>query len=268
MVWLSLRELAIRPISVSCPVATTIARPRPQVTPVPAKTIEDRSAIPVSGATAARAFVTGSDSPVNADSSSSSLSCAETRASAATRSPSRSTSRSPGTTSSTGTSRSRPSRITDAVGWIAFRNASTARSAPASCTKPSTALRTTIAAMTRASSCSPIRNETAVAASSSATSGSAICRAAIARYGGRSGTGSRLAPTSPSRRRAVDSSRPRLRSVAKSRARSASSLECDGTARSGRLVRATRRSLCWSITVLLQRLAARSCMGSRATEHP
>ena len=48
---------AIRPISVSCPVATTIARPRPHVTPVPANTIEDRSAITVSCATDAHAFV-------------------------------------------------------------------------------------------------------------------------------------------------------------------------------------------------------------------
>ena len=109
----SAARVAICPSSVRCPVATTIASPRPQATPVPAKTIEDRSAIAVSSATGADAFGTGTDSPVNADSSSSSRSCEARRASAATRSPSRNTSRSPGTTSSAGTSRSRPSRITD-----------------------------------------------------------------------------------------------------------------------------------------------------------
>jgi hypothetical protein len=69
--------------------------------------------------------------------------------------------------------------MTDAVGLIALRSASTARSAPASCTSPSTAFRSTIAAITAPSSRSPTNTETAAAATRSATSGSANWRAAI-----------------------------------------------------------------------------------------
>ena len=64
-------RLAIVPTSVSAPVAVTSARARPRVAPVPAKTIDVRSARAVSRPTAAALLAIGRDSPVRADSSSS-----------------------------------------------------------------------------------------------------------------------------------------------------------------------------------------------------
>ena len=138
---------AILPSSVARPVAVTIARPRPEETAVPLKTMFPWSAIPVSSPSGAPSFETGVLSPVRAASAIRSAIDSSTRASAGTVSPSSSRRTSPGTSSAVGTVRRSPSRRTRASGADMARSAATACSARLSWTKPRTPFRTTIARM-------------------------------------------------------------------------------------------------------------------------
>jgi hypothetical protein len=139
---------AMRPISVSMPVAVTTPRPRPRVTRVPFQSRLRRSARVSSGSdSASGAFSTATDSPVSADSSACSPSPASSRRSAGTPSPASSSTVSPGTSSLPGTVTAAPSRITRAVGTTSRRRAATARSARYSCTVPMIALSSTMTRM-------------------------------------------------------------------------------------------------------------------------
>ena len=124
---------AIRPISVSMPVAVTTARPRPLATAVPLNTMPSRSPSGVSGGSGATSFSTGSLSPVSDASATLRAAASTSRPSAATASPSASRSTSPGTTSVAGTSVASPSRSTVARGAAIRDSAATACSARASC---------------------------------------------------------------------------------------------------------------------------------------
>ena len=88
--WRSPISAAIRPIALAAPVAVTTARPRPRVTTVA------RGHDVVRASYARCCLVHGTDSPVRADSSTSSAAASTTAASAGTMSPSASTSTSPG----------------------------------------------------------------------------------------------------------------------------------------------------------------------------
>ena len=110
-------RLAIRPSSLSIPVATTTAAAWPAATTVPAWTIVARSPRGASAATvAAAAFSTDMLSPVSEASWSRSENDSTSRASAGTASPASSSIRSPGTISRAGIERAWPSRITFASG--------------------------------------------------------------------------------------------------------------------------------------------------------
>ena len=135
-------RVAIRPSSVCMPVRVTTVLASPPVQLVPLKT--RFSASSREPGTAGRAGcsadrLAGSDSPVNADRSSS-IVPSMIRASAQTRSPSAITSTSPGTRSRAAISRRTPSRTTRAVAGRKAANASTARSACISWTKANPAL--------------------------------------------------------------------------------------------------------------------------------
>ena len=168
---------ATRPISVRIPVATTTARPRPYVTVVPLNSMSTRSASAVSVGSASTHLSMGTLSPVSEASAARSAVDSITRASAGTVSPSSSSRTSPTTSSRAGMRRRSPSRTTVASAADIERRAATACSARDSCTKPSVALRSTIAMMAiasygRAASRSAIQSESeiAVAARSSRTS--------------------------------------------------------------------------------------------------
>ena len=128
-----------------------MARPRPEATAVPPKTMLLWSAIPASSSSGAPSLETGVLSPVRADSATRSAIDSSTRASAGSVSPSSSRRTSPGTSSAVGTIRCSPSRSTRAVGADMAASAATACSARLSCTKPSTPFRITIARMVSAS---------------------------------------------------------------------------------------------------------------------
>src|SRR3972149_6002983 len=90
----------MRPISVSAPVAVITNRPRPPTTSVPMCTRECRSERPAEArAVASAVFVTGRDSPVSNDSSTSRPWDSKTRPSAGTASPASTRITSPGTSS-------------------------------------------------------------------------------------------------------------------------------------------------------------------------
>ncbi len=160
----------MRPIWVSMPVAVTTARPRPETTAVPLKTMFRTSpgeeTLPPRGAAV---LATATDSPVRADSSAARACTARRRASALTRSPASSRRMSPGTTTSTVTVRAAPSRSIVARGAAIFFKASRERSARNSWTNPRRALASTITRMVRASAYSPRRAETKVAARRTST---------------------------------------------------------------------------------------------------
>ena len=163
---------SIAPNSLAWPVAVTRQSPLPCVTAVPPCTIDVRSASGVSTVTGATSFVTGSDSPVSADSSTSKDVVSNRRASAATRSPALTRRTSPGTILSAGISTSIPSRMTIADCVNACERASIARSATASCQNPNAPLTMRIEAIAIPSILSPIAMEMTAAATSNATSGS------------------------------------------------------------------------------------------------
>ncbi len=99
-------------------------------------------------ATGAGLLSTAVDSPVSEDSTTASAAHAASRASAATVSPRRAAARRRRTTSRAGTCRCAPSRSTVAVAALIRASAATAPSARRSWTRPSTALATTITAIT------------------------------------------------------------------------------------------------------------------------
>ncbi len=170
---------AMPPISVSIPVAVTMPPPVPWPIEVPLNTIELRSASAVSAGSAAVPLATGALSPVSEASCTLRAAAWNSRASAPTASPSASSSTSPGTSSRLAMRWTTPSRSTDEVTWVIFASAATALEALASCAKPSTALSSTITAITRASTGQPVApsahqatDEIAIATISRATSGS------------------------------------------------------------------------------------------------
>jgi hypothetical protein len=110
--WLS---AAIRPSSVCMPVAVVIARASPPVHVVPLNSRFSASSSGTRLSPASADRVTGADSPVTVDRSTSTLPD-RMRPSAQIRSPSLTASRSPGTSSRAGISSSVPSRITRALG--------------------------------------------------------------------------------------------------------------------------------------------------------
>ncbi len=110
-----------------------------------------RSARATSPDRAVADFTVAADSPVSAASCTFSPVASISRASAPTASPSLSRRMSPGTRSADGSSVGRPSRSTEELAAVIVASAATASSALASCTKPRTALRVRIAAMTTAS---------------------------------------------------------------------------------------------------------------------
>ncbi|MCY1241547.1 hypothetical protein D9M72_544550 [compost metagenome] len=123
-------SLAILPISLFLPVASTTPRARPRVTRVPAYTMWRRCSSPVME-TGACDFLTGDDSPVNKDSSQKRPSTTVSRMSAGTRPPDSSATRSPGTISRVSSSTKCPSRTTLAFRCSSLRNANAAW--PAEC---------------------------------------------------------------------------------------------------------------------------------------
>ena len=103
----------IWPTSVRMPVAVTSSRPRPSVTVVPMKAMQDRSPSGASGSgTGSGLLLTACDSPVRAASSTCSRTASMMRPSAGTRMPAERITRSPGTSSAAGIWRSTPSRTT------------------------------------------------------------------------------------------------------------------------------------------------------------
>jgi hypothetical protein len=169
--WLS---AAIRPSSVCMPVAVVIARASPPVHVVPLNSRFSASSSGTRLSPASADRVTGADSPVTVDRSTSTLPD-RMRPSAQIRSPSLTASRSPGTSSRAGISSSVPSRITRARSGRKAARASTARSASISCTKAKTAFRTMTVAMAMASRGVPLAQASAAAAASSRARGWNSC---------------------------------------------------------------------------------------------
>lgn len=129
----------IRPSALAAPVRTTVPVARPVVTTVPAL------------ASSPTARVTGTDSPVSADSSTLSRAASASSRSAGTTSPASTRTRSPRTRSAAGRTTSRPSRTTRAVGAASWSNAAIARSARTSCTTPMAVFTSTTSTITAVS---------------------------------------------------------------------------------------------------------------------
>ena len=139
--------VAIRPISVSMPVAVTSIAPVPRVTEVFWNSMSARSPSGTSGeASTAGSLATGALSPVSAASWASSVAERSRRPSAGTMSPASTSTMSPGTTSAAGTSATAPSRRTRLCGTCIFDSASTLARAFSSWREPSTRLRITSSA--------------------------------------------------------------------------------------------------------------------------
>ena len=160
---------ATSPIWVSMPVAVMTARPVPCATAVPLKTMSSWSPSAAGWGSLVMSFSTASLSPVSAASCKRSVVACSRRASAPTASPSASTSTSPRTNSALGTRCGLPSRSTPAVAAVILASAATAFCALASCTWPITALSSTTAAMTIASTGQPTLPSTHQATSATAT---------------------------------------------------------------------------------------------------
>src|SRR5690606_17509211 len=114
-------------------------------------------------------LLTGTDSPVSADSSTYKLSARIRRTSAGMRSPLSRATMSPGTRSAAGIRSHTPPRSTRAVGADSSLSAARDRSARTSCTKPKMAFKKTMAMMAAASRYSPKSPEMSVAASRTST---------------------------------------------------------------------------------------------------
>ena len=161
------------PYCVCLPVASTMATPRPERTIVPARIrriSDDWSGV----------LWTGSDSPVNADSSTCSEAASQSVASAAMTSPSRTNKTSPGTTSTAGISQTRRSRNTLARGGASSLSRSSARSERHSRTPPTKKIGKTATAVTAASNRSPSIAYVPAAITSKSTIGSRTSRSSHA----------------------------------------------------------------------------------------
>ncbi len=148
----------------------------------------------MSESSAATDFSTGADSPVSADSFTLRRAASSRRRSAGTTAPASSATTSPRTSSDAGTVTSAPSRRASADGAAMALSAARAFSARYSCTKPITALRTRITAITMVSSRSPISPETTAAARSTSTRTSANWPKKIATGDRRGASTSTLGP--------------------------------------------------------------------------
>ena len=147
---------AMAPTAVFIPVEVTTISARPRVSAVFMCTIEVRSASGESPTgTADSDFATGWDSPVSADSSTSTPAARVSRPSAGTRSPASSSTTSPGTRSAASTTTTSPERRTRAVATSISRSASRLFSARRSWRKPMPAFRKSTTAMTTVSLRSP-----------------------------------------------------------------------------------------------------------------
>ncbi len=129
-------KFAIRPSSVSIPVATTIPRPDPRVTAVPLCSMQCRASGAASSATAPTSLSTVLDSPVSADSSAAKRFDSTSLISAAISCPLSITTRSPGASCSARIDCVWPSRWTVAFVRLNFRRASMARVARHSMRNP------------------------------------------------------------------------------------------------------------------------------------
>ena len=148
---------AMRPISVSMPVAVTTARPVPCAIAVPLNTIFKRSPNAAACANVAGSLSTATLSPVSEASCTCSAAASNRRASAPTASPSASTNTSPRTNSALGTCFTAPSRNTLEFASVMRASAATAFCALASSAYPRPPLSKTMAAMTIASTGQPAR---------------------------------------------------------------------------------------------------------------
>ena len=154
---------AMRPTSVSMPVAVTTALPRPPAARVPAYTILFRSASGTVPRSAPALLETGWASPVSELSFISRNWLSSTRPSAAARSPASRHRMSPGTTSDAGILCFVPSRITDAAGADRFFRLSRDFWAFWCCTVPKTAFKSTTAKITAVLSTLSVTADTAAA---------------------------------------------------------------------------------------------------------
>ena len=147
--------VAILPISVCAPVATTTPSPRPFATIELENAIFLRSASGVPcGKTHIKSFSVGTLSPVSALSSHLSIAPSKIRRSAGTISPASSTTTSPTTKFALGIFCTLPPRITLAIGWVSFFNSSILFIALHSCQNPMPAFKKTMPKMIRQSTSS------------------------------------------------------------------------------------------------------------------
>ena len=174
----------------------------------------------------------------------------QTRPSAGTLSPVVSRTRSPSTSSRAATSISPPARTTVAVGAASSRSASSARSARYSCTKPSSAAKTTITEITIASvrwpstaespaPTSRIRISTFLNCSSTSLHGEIPAAASIS-----------FGPSTASRRAVSASSSPTTAEVRSAAATSSTARACHSTARPGAGATTVTASLSAGATVV------------------
>ncbi len=199
---------AMRPSSVPPAVATTMPRPTPLVTTVPAWSNDDRSESGVSASTGAGPLSTATDSPVSTASSAITAIPVTIRMSAGTRIPARISTMSPGTRVVASISPVRPSRSTRQCGLSIARRASIAFSARHSWTNPRMPFMTTMTAITAASVCSSAMIETTTAPPSTAISGLTNCRTSTSHQCSIVRASTSLGPYRSSRSAASCSDRP------------------------------------------------------------
>ena len=202
--WLS---EAMRPSSVPMPVAVTRARASPAVHSVPLNTTSRACSNGTVTSAAPAEQVTGTDSPVSVDMSTSTVPLSS-RASAQIRSPSSISSTSPGTSERASMSCGAPSRSTRARSGRKAARASTARSACSSCAKENAAFRKITAAIAIASRGVPLAQASTAASASSSASGWVNCPASSPGQVRPPRLASSLGPVTSSRRAASRPDRP------------------------------------------------------------
>lgn len=219
------------PMAVRPPVATTTARPRPEVTTVPEKSVlalscATRAGAPGAHGNASTVLGTESDSPVSTDWSTRTPppSTATRRTSAGTRAPTATATRSPGTSAAAGTVASAPPLHTAAPSASYARSSARARSALASVSTPTAALAARTAAMTPGSTnaagpVSPLAHDSArstrAAPTRILTSRSSNWRATRRQRGSAASGGSSFGPWRRREAAAAASVRPATGSVPK-----------------------------------------------------
>ena len=221
------RRPAICPNSVSIPVATTTAAPRPSATTVPAWRSDCRSPSGVSADwPSPTRFSAGRLSPVSDDSWVERKNASTSLASAGTWSPASISMRSPITRSWAGIEEGTPSRTTRASGADIARRAVRARWARSSWRKPMTALTRTIATIAAVSAQSPTAPAMIAATIKIQISSSRNWARKVRHQGVAAGSSSLLEPCSASRRAASPAASPRSASVASRRTTSSIGREC------------------------------------------